>query len=95
MLIDDLFKRPSSSLVRALNEGQPGWAPTDHLLADLWLLTVLAHSEGNSGVEDHPVRAAMEERVRTAAKLARVIELRAEFERRKRRYSNEIRQEAV
>ncbi|MEN4419767.1 hypothetical protein VXD82_01955 [Mycobacteroides chelonae] len=95
MLIDDLLKRPSSSLIRALNGGFPGWAPTDHLLADLWLLTISAHSEGNSRVEDHPVRAAMEERARTAAKLARVIELRAEFERRKRRYSNEIRQEAV
>lgn len=77
-----------SALVRALNEGRPGWSNTDHLIADLWILTLNAHSNGNSPVADHPVRAAMEEKARTEAKLARVAELKAEFKRRKRAYGN-------
>jgi hypothetical protein len=50
---------------------------TEHLIADLWTC-------GRS--KDHPVRAEMEAKARTAAKLARVIELRTVFEKRKRTY---------
>jgi hypothetical protein len=60
-----------------MNDGRPQWATTDHLVADLWSLWAK---------QDHPVRAEMEAKARTAAKRARVIELRAKFETRKRAY---------
>jgi hypothetical protein len=66
-----------SGLVRALNDGVPQWIITDHLLADLWALWAK---------QDHPRRAEMEAKARNAAKQARVIELRAVFEKRKRTY---------
>jgi hypothetical protein len=67
----------TSSLVRALNDGVPQWIITDHLLADLWALWAK---------QDHPRRVEMEAKARNAAKQARVIELRAVFEKRKRTY---------
>lgn len=76
-----------SSLVRAMNDDVPPWTRLEHMLADLWALEAKAHF-GN-GVGDHPVRAEMEAKARTNAKLARVIELRAVFERRKRAYGLE------
>ena len=66
-----------SSLARALNGNEPPWKRTDHLIADLWALWAK---------QDHPVRAEMEAKARTAAKLARVVELRTKFEQRKRAY---------
>lgn len=63
--------------MRALNDGAPMWSNTDHRIADLWKLM--------AGTE-HPIRAEMEAKARTEAKSARVIELRAEFEKRKRIY---------
>lgn len=66
-----------AALVRALNDGRPQWMTTDHLIADLWALWAK---------KDHPVRAEMEAKKRTTAKLARVVELRAVFEKRKRTY---------
>jgi hypothetical protein len=66
-----------SSLVRALNGGRPQWVTADHLIADLWALWAK---------KDHPVRAEMEAKARTAAKQARVIELRAVYEKKKRTY---------
>jgi hypothetical protein len=66
-----------SGLVRALNDGRPKWTTTDHLIADLWSLWAK---------QDHPVRAEAEARARTSAKLARVVELRATFEKRKHTY---------
>lgn len=86
MLVDDLLKRPTSSLLRALNDGKPGWSPGDHLLADLWQLQVQVHSKDRASAPDHPVRAAMEARARRAAKNARRAELLAEFNRRKNKY---------
>lgn len=65
-----------AALVRALN-GEPPWGRLEHLMADVWSLWAK---------KDHPVRADMEAKARTAAKLARVIELRATFEKRKRIY---------
>jgi hypothetical protein len=67
----------SSGLVRALNDGRPQWTTTDHLIADLWSLWAK---------QDHPTRAEMEAKARNAAKLARVVELRTVFEKRKRTY---------
>ncbi|WP_245839933.1 hypothetical protein [Mycobacterium aquaticum] len=95
MLIRDLFKRPESSLVRAINDGQPGWSPTDHLIADLWALLLRVNSNPNSPHPDHPVRAAMEEKARAAAHAARIAELKADYAKRKRAYSKEIREEAM
>lgn len=66
-----------AALVRALNDGRPQWETTHHLLADLWALWAK---------QDHPVRAEMEAKAHTAAKLARVVELRTVFEKRKRTY---------
>lgn len=69
-----------AALVRALNGGRPHWTVTDHLIADLWALWAK---------QDHPKRAEMEEKARTAAKLARVVQLRTKFEKRKRTYGLE------
>lgn len=66
-----------AALVRALNDGRPQWLTTDHLIADLWALWAK---------QDHPRRVEMEEKARTTAKLARVVELRTTFEKRKRTY---------
>ncbi|NMD55185.1 MULTISPECIES: hypothetical protein [Tsukamurella] len=79
------MKRPDSSLVRELNEGRPGWSQTDHLLADLWAITVRANSTADS-TPDHPVRALMEARARAAEKAARTSELVDRFRRLKNRY---------
>ncbi len=72
--------------MRALNDDKPGWAPTDHLLADLWILTVHAHSH-NSPVDDHPVRAAMHARAEQLAKMAGLTDLKSMFLHRKRFYN--------
>lgn len=66
-----------SALSRSLNDNEPPWRRTDHLIADLWALWAK---------EDHPKRAAMEANARNAEKLARVIKLRTKFEKRKRTY---------
>lgn len=66
-----------SGLVRALNGGRPQWTPTEHLLADLWSLVAK---------QEHPTRAEMEAEARHLTKLARVVELRAKFEKKKRIY---------
>lgn len=76
-----------SALVRVLNGGRTPWGDTEHLIADLWALTLQAHSgDRNSSIRDHPVRAEMESKVRNEAKLARVIELKALFEKRRHAY---------
>lgn len=74
-----------SALVRALNGNQPPWSRTETLLADLWVVLVRILNP-KSKVSDHPVRAEMEAKKRREAKLARVVELRATFEKRKRTY---------
>ena len=86
VLVNDLIKRPGSSLLQALNEGYPGLSPTDNFLADLWQLTVQVHSKDPSSVPDHPVRAAMTEKRRAAAKATKLAEMKAEFDRRKAKY---------
>lgn len=75
-----------SALRRALNDGKPAWSATDHLLADLWTLTLTVGTGGKSTVEDHPVRAAMEAAAKAAALAERLAALRADFNRRKRKY---------
>jgi hypothetical protein len=65
------------ALVRALNGGDVPFTRLEHLTADVWALWAK---------QDHPVRAEMEAKARTAAKLARVIQLRTKFEQRKRAY---------
>jgi len=74
-----------AALVRALNGGQPPLSRTEHLLSDVWVVLVNILNP-KSRVKDHPVRAQIEAKAHTAAKEARVIELRAKFEQRKRRY---------
>lgn len=76
---------PNSSLVRALNGNQVPWSMTEHLLADLWVVLVRILNP-KSRTTDHPTRADMEAKVRAEAKRARVVELRAEYEKRKRKY---------
>lgn len=76
-----------SSLVRALNDGQPPLSRLEHILADLWAITAKAHFGDKAG--DHPVRAEMEAKARTNAKLARVTQLRTTFQNRKRTYGLE------
>lgn len=69
-----------SALVRALSDGQLPLSRTEHFIADLWSLWAK---------QDHPVRAQMEAKTRIEAKTARVIELKARFENRKRTYGLE------
>ena len=53
-----------------MNDGQPVWSSTEHLLADLWALLVKAHSDGKSRENvDHPARTAMSDKARAANKL--------------------------
>lgn len=66
-----------SATSRALNDGEPPLSRLESFVADLWALWAR---------EDHPVRAEMVAKARTAAKQARVIELRSKFEKRKRVY---------
>jgi hypothetical protein len=86
------FLPHDAALTRALNDGQPGWSPTDHLLADLWVLVMkVAVALGIlRGVDDHPVRAKMQEKARLAEKLARVAELKATFAKRKNTYLRRV-----
>lgn len=74
-----------SALVRALNDGRTPWGNVEHLLADLWLVLVKILNP-KSRISDHPVRAEIESKARTAAKVARVVELKAKFQRRKKTY---------
>ena len=50
-----------SALVTAINDGQPVWASTEHLLADIWALLLKANSDPKKTPDklDHPVRAEM------------------------------------
>jgi len=70
--------------VRSVNGGEPPWDRTNNLLADLWALW--ANSGRKPPFKDHPVRAEKDAAAKAAAKKARVIELRAKFEKRKRSY---------
>lgn len=57
-------------MVTALNDGQPVWASTEHLLADLWALLVKAHSDPAKVPDnlDHPIRAEMTAKTVAASK---------------------------
>lgn len=90
VLVTDLMKRPGSSFLRAVNEGQPGWSPTDHLIADLWALIVQVNSDGKKNTPDHPVRTAMEAKARAAARAARRSELADRFRSLKARYRKTV-----
>ena len=54
-----------------MNDGDPVWSSTEHLLADLWALLVKAHSDPSKTREnvDHPARAAMSDKARMVNKL--------------------------
>lgn len=69
-----------SALVRSLNDGVPPLSRTEHILADLWALQAR---------QEYPPRAEMEAKARATAKRARVIELRATFQKRKHTYGLE------
>lgn len=73
---------PTSRLATALNDGQPVWTHTDHLLADLWvaLAKLLGDPEKMPENFDHPVRAEMRARATAAHKQS----LKEEFLQRKR-----------
>lgn len=72
--------KADSSLVRALNGGQLPWSNLEHRVADLWALWAK---------QDHPVRVDLETKAKTSAKAARVVELKAEYQKRKRAYGLE------
>lgn len=59
-----------SALVTAMNDNQPMWSPTDHLLADLWTLQVRVNSEKGAVADDfdHPARAEASAKAKAAAK---------------------------
>jgi hypothetical protein len=66
-----------SAVVQALTDGQRPFSRLENLVADVWVLWAK---------QDHPVRAEMQAKAYMAAKQARVVELRAKFEKRKRTY---------
>lgn len=77
--------------MRALNDGRQQWSVTDHLLADLWaLLQLRLNSDPKKKPKDHPVRAAMEEKANSAARMARLTGLKEEYENRKRLRRNRL-----
>jgi hypothetical protein len=69
---------PRSRLVTALNDGQPGWTVTDHLIADVWtaMVKLLGDPKKVPDNIDHPTRAAM---------VAKAV--KAMFVKRKRGYA--------
>ncbi|SIM73939.1 MULTISPECIES: hypothetical protein [Mycobacteroides] len=75
---------PHSRTVTAVNDGQPGWTVTDHLIADVWaaMVKLLGDPEKVPDNIDHPTRAAMVAKAVAAAKEA----LKAMFVKRKRSY---------
>ncbi|WP_292980975.1 hypothetical protein [Mycobacterium sp.] len=75
-----------SALVRALNDGRVPWGNLEHLVADHWALTLMVNSGANARFRDHPTRAEIQQKAHAEAKQARVIDLRAKFEKRKRTY---------
>lgn len=66
-----------SAYSRALNGGESPWQRLEHLIADLWKLWAK---------EEHPLRAAMIEKIEAVQNMARVIELRTVHEKRRRKY---------
>ncbi len=59
-----------SALVTALNDGQPMWGSTEHLLADLWALLVKVNSDPAKTPDnlDHPARQEMTAKAKAAQK---------------------------
>ncbi|ORA64107.1 hypothetical protein BST24_02765 [Mycobacteroides franklinii] len=76
---------PHSRTVAAVNDGQPGWTITDHLIADVWAAMVKLLGDPDKVPEniDHPTRAAMVAKAVAAAKKA----LKAMFLKRKSGYT--------
>ncbi len=76
---------PHSRTVAAVNDGQPGWTITDHLIADVWAAMVKLLGDPDRVPEniDHPTRAAMVAKAVAAAKKT----LKAMFLKRKSGYT--------
>lgn len=75
-----------SALATALNDGQPVWGSTDHLLADLWALLVRVNSDPAKTPDnlDHPARQEMTNKAMAESKK----KLKAVFLARKREVIN-------
>ena len=70
---------PDCALAKALNHGNRPWTTTEHLLADLWVLTLQANSEDPSDApNDHPAR----EELRAPERKAHTRKLHNKFQRR-------------
>jgi hypothetical protein len=72
-----------SALLRAMNGGQTPWGNVEHLLADLWALTLHLALGKKSQRRDHPTRAERATKVKAAAKLAKAARMRARWQRRR------------
>lgn len=59
-----------SALVAEMNDGDPVWSSTDHLLADLWAVLVKVNSDPKRTPKDldHPTRAAIAAKAKAADK---------------------------
>lgn len=81
---------PRSRLATALNDGQPVWTMTDHLLADVWavLVKLLGNPDKVPDNVDNPRRAEMTAKVVAAAKKS----LKEVFQKRKSAYARVRRQ---
>ena len=76
-----------SALATAINEGRPVWSSTDHLLADLWAITVRVNSDPDKIPDgfDHPTRAEQTAKARAVEK----SKLKAMFLSRKNKYTHQ------
>lgn len=76
-----------SSVVTAINDGQPVWSSVEHLLADLWALLLKANSDPKKMTDnvDHPVRSAMTAKAVAAKKK----QLKQRFLARKTAYAQD------
>jgi hypothetical protein len=72
----------TSELVTAQNGGRRKWTQTEHLLADIWAVTVEVNSPKGSLPKtfDHPTRAA----ITAEAKDKRMAALKLKYQHRKR-----------
>lgn len=75
-----------SATVRSQNGDTPVWGPLEHLVADLWSLTVGVNSPKGSPFVDQPRRVDMEQRAHARDKESRLDRLKAVWRAKKQQY---------
>lgn len=78
-----------SATARSQNGDRPVWGPLEHLIADLWSLTVGVNSEKGSPFVDQPRRVEMENAAFARDKESRIDQLQAAWRAKKAAYGME------